>query len=433
MLYIRLFQPLILLLLTMGCQPVLPPQDLSVLPITIKEPLSRANIIDHSGLSETITNKERLKEIAQRNFLSPQPYCKVMRVYAHDKEGSSRSIITSYYENGQVRQYLECINGRACGLYQEWHPNGQTKLLSHVLAGQADIDEKAFPTWSFDGQCKAWDDQGSLTATFSYQHGVLNGSSETFYQTGERKRTTPYENGVKEGQEITYSKTGGVLQLVTYHNDLRQGISIGSYSDGKESWKEEFQEDHLVSASYFSPSGELLSSVADSEGIRSSFEEDHLVSQEEIHNGRPEGWTTLFEYDGTVERKYEVRNGKKHGTEMRYYIESNPSTPRLSLEWREGILHGTMKTWYPHGTLESQREVCQNMKQGPSMAWYPDGSVMLVEEYNEDKLVRGRYHSKGETESISLVENGNGIATIFDASGSVIEKIHYTDGKPQVE
>jgi antitoxin component YwqK of YwqJK toxin-antitoxin module len=402
-------------------------------PITIKEPLSRVNIIDHSELSETITNAERLKELAQRNFLSPQPYRKVMRTYAHDKEGSSRSIITSYYESGQVRQYLECLNGRACGLYQEWHSNGQTKLLSRILAGQADIDEKAFPTWSFDGLCKAFDDQGALSATFTYEHGVLNGPSKTYYPTGELERVTQYDNGVKEGDEITYTKAGAVLQLISYHNDLRHGPSFGHYTDGAEAWKEEFQEDHLVSAAYLSPCGEIISSVANSEGIRSSFEDGHLISQEEIHKGHPEGWTTLFEYDGTVERKYEVKNGKKQGAEIRYYIENKTPTIRLQLEWREGILHGTVKTWYPNGTLESQREICQNMKQGPSMAWYPDGSVMLVEEYNEDKLVRGRYHCKGETAPVSCVENGNGIATLFDTSGSVIEKIRYTEGKPQVE
>jgi antitoxin component YwqK of YwqJK toxin-antitoxin module len=424
---------LLALFMAIGCQPKVPPQDPSIQPISVKEPLSRVNIIDHSGLSETITNKERLKELAQRDFISPQPYRKVMRIYTHDKEGSSRSIITSYYENGQVRQYLECLNGRACGLYQEWHPNGQKKLISHVLAGQADIDEKAFSTWAFDGICRAWDDQGALSATINYQHGSLNGPTETFYPTGERKRVTPYENGVKEGEEIAYSKSGIVVQLITFHNGRRQGPSRGYGNDGKESWQEEFHDDHLVSGAYLSTSGDLISSVANGNGIRSSFEDGHLISQEEIRNGVPEGWTTLYEYDGTIERKYEVKNGKKNGTEIRYYIENTKQTPRLMLEWREGILHGTIKTWYPTGAIESQREICQNLKQGLSMAWYPDGSVMLVEEYNDDKLIRGRYLCKGETTPVSTIENGNGTATIFDASGSVIEKIKYAESKPQVD
>jgi antitoxin component YwqK of YwqJK toxin-antitoxin module len=416
-----------------ACQTSHPPQEQSFQPITVKEPLSRVNIIDQSGLSETVTNPERLKELAKRNFLSPQPYRKVMRIYGHDKEGSFRSVITSYYENGQVRQYLECINGRACGLYQEWHSNGQVKLTAHVLAGQADIDEKAFPTWAFDGLCKAWDDQGALSATFSYKRGVMHGPSDTFYSSGERERVTPYDNGVKEGEEITYSKTGSILQLITYHNDARHGPSFGKFEDGTEAWAEEFQDDLLISASYHSPSGELISSVENKEGIRSLFEEGHLVSQEEIHNGRPEGWTTLFENNGVIERTYEVKNGKKNGEEIRYYVENTPPSPRLSLQWRDGAIHGIIKTWYQNEAIESQREMCQNMRQGVSMAWYPDGSIMLVEEYNEDKLVRGAYHSKGDTTPVSTVEKGNGIATIFDTSGSAIEKIRYTDGKPQVE
>lgn len=425
------FLLLITTALLTGCQkPAL--QDPASKTVVVQEPLSRVNIIDHSGLSETITNKERLKELSQRNFLSSQPYRKVMRVYAHNAEGTSVSIITSYYENGQIRQYLECINGRACGLYQEWHPNGQKKLMARLLAGQADIDEKAFSTWSFDGVCTAWDDQGSKTATFSYQHGLLHGPSETFYPTGELERSTPYENGLKEGLETTYSKTGTILEQISYHNNVRHGPAFGTFSNGKEAWKEEFGDDLLISASYSSPSGTPLSSVEQGEGVRSLFEDDHLISQEEIHHGRPEGWTTLFEYDGTIERKYQVKNGKKHGTEIRYYLDSSAGTPRLSIEWREGLIHGTVKTWYPNGSIESQREMCQNMKQGVSMAWYPDGTVMLVEEYNEDKLIRGRYHGRGETTAFSTVDKGSGIATLFDSSGSVVEKVRYSEGKPQV-
>ncbi len=428
----RLLAFFMAMLLLAGCHAP-PPQDPSIQPIVIKEPLSRVNIIDQSGLSEMITNKERLKELTQRNFLSPQPYRKVTRVYAHNAEGTSHSIITSYYENGQVRQYLECINGRACGLYQEWHPNGQKKLFARVLAGQADIDDTAFPSWSFDSLCQSWDDQGALTATFIYQHGVLHGPSETFYPTGERESITLYEHGIKEGLATTYSTTGAIIEQISYHQNARHGKAFGLYSNGSQAWEEEFQDDLLITASYYSLAGDLISSVINREGIRSVFEEDHLISQEEIHRGRPEGWTTLFESDGRIERKYQVKNGKKNGMEIRYYLDASAGTPRLSMEWRDGLIHGTVKTWHPNGALESQREMCQNMKQGLSMAWYPDGSVMLVEEYHEDKLIRGHYHGKGESDSISRVENGTGTATLFDVSGSVIETIRYTDGTPQIE
>jgi antitoxin component YwqK of YwqJK toxin-antitoxin module len=67
------------------------------------------------------------------------------------------------------------------------------------------------------------------------------------------------------------------------------------------------------------------------------------------------------------------------------------------------------------------------------MAWYSDKSIMLVEEYENDILVRGRYHKKGDVSTVSQVEKGTGTATIFDDSGAVVAKISYLEGKPQLD
>jgi antitoxin component YwqK of YwqJK toxin-antitoxin module len=421
----------LIIALLSGCQTAPIPDDSAIHYVAVKEPLNRVNIVDHSGLSETITNPERLKELAQRQYLQSQPYRKVIRVYARNKEGTVHSIITTYYSNGQIQQYLECINGRARGLYQEWHENGQPKLLAHLLSGQADIDEKAFLTWSFDGVSQAWDDQGALSATFTYKQGALNGPAETFYSSGEKETVSTYDNGMKEGLEMTYAKNGQVLEQVTFHKGMRHGPATGYYENGAENWTEEYLNDHLTNAAYFAPDHVMLSSVQQGEGLRSVFDENRLTGQEEIHHGQPEGTTTIFDSAGGIERVYGVKNGKKNGVEIRYV--AGTTTPKISIEWRDGIIHGTVKTWYPSGVLESQRELCQNAKQGVSMAWYPDGSLMLVEEYDNDKLIKGRYHRKGENIPASTIDNGKGLAMLFDASGDIIEKVTYVDGKPQID
>ena len=420
----------LIVLLTAGCQPPPPAQDPSVQLVSTKEPLLRVNIVDHSNLSETITSAERLKELAKRNYLDPQPYQKVGRVFARDKEGSTRSIITTYYENGQVQQYLECVNGRACGVYQEWHSNGQKRLFAHVVAGQADIDEKSMTTWAFDGGCTAWDEQGAITATFTYKQGALSGPTTTFYSTGEKASITPYASGVKEGVRVLYSTSGDVTGELSFHKGARHGSAFGRYDNGVDNWKEEYVDDHLRQGTYWALDGTPISSVSNGEGLRSTFDDERLNSQEEVHHGVPEGWVTVFDSEGVVDRKYQVKEGKKHGTEFRYF--PGTTQEKLSIEWHSGVIHGTTKTWYSNGALESQREISQNMRQGIATAWYPDGSLQLVEEYADDKLIRGSYHRKGETIPISTIEKGNGIATLFDSSGTIIEKVAYADSKPQV-
>lgn len=415
-----------------SCQAHRPPEEDEFFKVaTIKEPLTRANIVDHSGLSETITSQERLKELAQRNFLEPQPYRKVMRVYARDRQGSMRSIITSYYENGQIHQYLEACNGRASGLYQEWHPNGQKKLQAHVIAGQADIDEKAFPTWAFEGLSQAWNEHGVLIGEFQYAQGALQGVSSTFFDTGEKESKTEYKDGLQDGERIVYFKDGQLNETSHYHKGMREGESVGYHPDGTTAWKETYHDDQLLEATYLLPNGTSISTVVDGKGIRSIFEDGTLTSQQEIISGLPEGNVTIFASDGSIDERYQIKNGNKNGTEIRYFPHS--TTPRLSIEWRDGMIHGIVKTWFPSGRSESQREMSQNMKQGLYTAWYSDGSIMLVEEYDNDRLIRGTYHRKGESSPFSHVEKGSGVATLFDDTGSIIEKISYTDGKPQVK
>src|ERR1700749_5060505 len=100
-------------------------------------------IIDRNGFTETISNKERISSFETTDFLAPQPLQKVLRVYGRNQDGQTTSKITSYHDNGQLWQYLEAVDGRAHGVYQEWFSNGQQKIEAGVVEGGADIHDLA--------------------------------------------------------------------------------------------------------------------------------------------------------------------------------------------------------------------------------------------------------------------------------------------------
>jgi antitoxin component YwqK of YwqJK toxin-antitoxin module len=91
-----------------------------------------------------------------------------------------------------------------------------------------------------------------------------------------------------------------------------------------------------------------------------------------------------------------------------------------------------VKTWYPTGVLESQKEMSNNAKNGVLTAWYRDGNLMMIEEYDNDKLMRGDYFRREERVPVSQVIEGKGITTIFDADGHFVQKISYLNGKPEI-
>ena len=90
-----------------------------------------------------------------------------------------------------------------------------------------------------------------------------------------------------------------------------------------------------------------------------------------------------------------------------------------------------VKTWYPTGILESQKEMANNAKNGVLSAWYRDGNLMMIEEYIEGKLDRGDYFKKDEKIPVSQVQDGKGLVITFDADGHFVQKIPYLNGKPE--
>ncbi len=390
--------------------------------------ITSINIIDRNGLSETINSKDRLNAFDKTDFLATQPYQKVMRVYGRQENGDVKSCITSYHPNGQIKQYLEAINNRAFGIYREWYPNGTQKVEATIIGGLADINTQAEQSWLFEGTNKAWDEEGTLVAEIRYMKGALEGSSIYYHSNGKIWKDSPYNKNRLHGEVKIYLEDGVLLQTATYQDGERNGPSYRHWSPSQIAYQEDYEEGALLEAVYYDRSGALLSSIHDGRGQRAVFGKRELFELQEYQNGVPEGRVKVFDEKQNLVAVYAVKTGEREGEEINYY--SSSQQPKLLLTWHHGILQGPMKTWYENGQLESQREMSGNCKQGLLMAWYLNGSLMLVEEYDNDKLVKGEYYRQGERNALSQVERGKGVATLFHPEGHFLRKIHYEEGRP---
>ncbi len=393
--------------------------------------LASVSIMDRNGLSETISAKERLKNYENSNYLTAQPYQKVLRVFAKDKNGEALSIITSYYPTGQIRQYLECSNGRAHGRYLEWHPNGQKKLKSLVLGGAADLDEKSQTTWAFNEISYCWNEDGKLIAEIPYSRGILEEASRYYYPSGKLSEIIPYKKGVIDGEVLSYDEEGAIIEATTYVAGVKNGIAKTFWSGNKPQSEEQWSDNLLKDAKYFDKEGNLVAEVTDGRGKRALFT-DVLSEIQEYKSGRPEGEVLIFDEAGNITRRLFIKDGEKQGLET-YYSKDNPKLAKLTIQWDKGQIHGQVKTWYPDGTPESSKEMSRNLKQGLFTAWYQDGKIMMIEEYEKDRLVRGDYIKHGATKPVSQVIDGKGVATFFDADGTFRTRVTYLDGKPVID
>jgi antitoxin component YwqK of YwqJK toxin-antitoxin module len=389
-------------------------------------------LVDRHGFSETVSAKERISQYQTVDFQTPQPYQKVLRVYGRDKQGKTHSKITSYHSNGQIAYYLEIADGRAHGDYREWHENGMLKLQAHVIEGVADLTPIAQSSWLFEGKSQVWDENGNCMAEFLYEKGVLEGVSKYYYSSGRLEKEVPYFHNEIHGVAIHYHEDGSILEKTQFENGLKHGLSEGFWQADQVKFQEEFMKDQIKSGRYFSKNGELLCEVTNKEGKQAVFDKNHLDSLIEIHRGVPDGLVQVFGEQGELLREYRIKDRKKNGEEIEYYAEK-PLAPKLLVTWLEDQLHGPVKTWYENGVMESQREVTSNKKHGMSFAWYKDGSLMLSEEYENDKVTKASYYKKGEKTPVSKIDSGKGTATLFDADGKFLKKIAYEKGKPLLD
>ncbi|MBT7461555.1 MAG: toxin-antitoxin system YwqK family antitoxin [Waddliaceae bacterium] len=392
--------------------------------------LSRVHIIDNNGFTETIHSKERLTSLRNINFLKSQPYQKVLRTFQRNKSGSTKSIITTYYDHGQIKQYLEVVDSRAYGVYKEWHHNGVVKLETRVIGGVSDIPPSAEKSWVFDGTSRAWSEEGHLLAEIYYEKGELHGLSKRYHLSGVVHEETPYHHNALHGTTKIFRADGSLFSQAEFSQGEKHGTSFQYWKNGSVAAQENYSNGSLMSGKYIDNLGIIRSEIVGGEGFRSIFKGKILAEQHEYKHGKPEGLVTIFDENSTPLRTYHIKNEVKHGEEIEFFTKVPKTQQKLSINWSEGKIQGLVKTWYDNGIQESSREMSMNKKNGISTAWFRNGSLMLIEEFQDDVLLRGEYHKKGEKYPVSKVTGGNGEATLYDPDGNFLKKIIYVSGLP---
>lgn len=391
-------------------------------------------VVDRNGFTETISNKERLSNYKSTDFSTPQPYQKVLRVFGRNSAGQSSSKITSYHDNGHLWQYLEVVDGRAHGLYQEWFPNGRIKIEAHLIEGIADIHDLAQTTWVFEDLCRVWDDQGNLMAEFIYEKGLLQSLAKYFFPDGKLQKIIPYDRGEVHGVVKAYDTHGTLMEETPYDHGEKEGAATSFWTPEQLLSQEVYNHGRLINASYYDPKGTCVAQIKEGMGKQAQFKEDRLQALVDFSCGVPEGEVQLFYPEGALKCSYMIRDGKKNGDEWEYYPseKTEKPMPKLFLHWNDDRIQGQVKTWYASGQIESQREFNGNKKQGVCFAWYKNGDLMLVEEYEMDLLLKGSYYKKGDKKIVSKIESGKGTASLYTSDGIFLRKVSYEKGKPQL-
>ncbi|NGX31475.1 MAG: hypothetical protein K940chlam8_00845 [Chlamydiae bacterium] len=386
------------------------------------------HLLDHHGMYQTHQDEKKLKSFESQDFLSAQPYQKVVRVFKTENQ-KTQSIITSYYPSGQVCAFLECVDGRAKGVYKEWYESGKPKIEAFIKGGMADLTNEAEKSWVFHKCAKAYFPSGRIEALLQYDHGKLHGFSTFYYPNKNVKKLTSYHENQKHLKCLTFFETGALKKESHFQHGKLHGSYERFFENGTLYSVEKFDFGKLEKGVYFNKKGKILSKIEEGAGIKTLHKKNMIIKSNYVH-GQKQGKTEIFDSKGELLSHYHVYNGKKHGRQVEFYPHSQQ--PRLAMFWVEDQIQGLVETWYPSGQLESQKEMSHNQKYGLSVCYYESGAVMMVEEYVHDKLKDGEYYKKGQKTPFSKITNGKGLATLFDPRGSFDKEIIYENFEPLI-
>jgi antitoxin component YwqK of YwqJK toxin-antitoxin module len=92
-----------------------------------------------------------------------------------------------WYENGQLEQEGNYVNGKEEGLLRGWHENGQLEVEKNYINGK------------LEGLLRGWHENGQLEAEVNYINNKREGLLRRWHENGQLRKEGNYINGKLEG------------------------------------------------------------------------------------------------------------------------------------------------------------------------------------------------------------------------------------------
>jgi antitoxin component YwqK of YwqJK toxin-antitoxin module len=133
------------------------------------------------------------------------------------------------------------------------------------------------------------------------------------------------------------------------------------------------------------------------------------------------GWNEL----GDLVSHFEFKNGNPVGFHKSYFLKNKPE--KFTRYNSSGEKHGLCESWFENGNRKDS-VVYDNGVSVSGRYYYDTGKIRYLENYKGNLTIHGIYYDpKGNI--VSRINNGNGVATIFDENGSKPDEYNFKDGK----
>lgn len=307
-----------------------------------------------------------------------------------------------YHENGKLKEEGSYEKGLEQGVYNFYHDNGNRSLTVTFKDGK------------LEGTYNSYTKHGGPLEKRSYKNGEMNGLRQHFFEAGQSLVKYEYtmKNGEYDGTFKEYYANGALAQEMTFKDGIKQGAEKTYHANGKLASEATFKDGEYEGPyKTYHTSGKLKSTgtyvKGSNQGAWKSYFTHEVISEEATYeNGKLNGPYLSYNREGVLESSFIYRNGlikeytyydkggtviesqKKKSGDLNYKGFMADGT--LITEGLYDVKGGKMGPWSyydKYGSISDQTSYTENLAQGASKVFYPNGKVQDINTYLDDTVI----------------------------------------------
>jgi antitoxin component YwqK of YwqJK toxin-antitoxin module len=270
----------------------------------------------------------------------------------------------------------------SCALFTSCQNNDSVdQIVSQTFVHKYGFEtsEKEWEAREKDGQVVSMLKNGVKVCN-SFENGVLHGpTTYTFPHSSVIEKSLVYDQGSLLKEQLN-DPSGMPIKEEVYEFDNRIIITLWD-GKGVPLSIEEYDDEVLMEAKYYTPEHELEASVVSGFGERIKRDRTGLlISRDQIENGLMTCRTT-FHPNGGIHTVSHYENYKLHGSQKKYTASGRPL---MELNWNQGVLDGA-KIVYRNGSKIAEIPYHLGQKHGTEFHYDDLGNLTAEIEWRNDK------------------------------------------------
>lgn len=332
-----------------------------------------------------------------------------------------------YYDNGNINEEANYIDGKLDKVYKAYHNNGQlSKEFNYdlgTLVGKYNVYNKKGALiekgeYNSDGELitqSFYYDLGEnfLSYNVPFKNNKIEGEVEILYEDGNTKSLINFSEGERQGEEKEYFRSGDKKYVFSNLNNQPEGEYFSYFENGKTESKGVYKEGVMIGNwQYFNYYGEKTEEVFYDEkgkktGLYKQYDIDGVVySEVDYKNGNPIAYRFYnkngetikdvkkskgsFEYegfyaDGVVSTKGTYKTDLGKDGQWKYFDQNGTLTSEEN--FKDGKLHGEEINYHFNGNIADKWIYKNDSLNGYYASYFINGNIYAQGWYDKNNRV----------------------------------------------